>query len=246
MDKQVITLVGVSDIHGNLVPATVENFWPEGDILCICGDTVPLEYQSDTTESITWMGKCFYPWIESLPYKKVLMIAGNHDFFLEKLSIQYRNPNAIRDKLLMPSKLIYLEDSGAYVYGFHFYGTPWCPDLKNWAFYGDSDFLKKKFQDIPKNLDVLLTHAAPRVDTYGTTTEGNCMKEFGCPILAENIRLKKPQVSLFGHIHSGKHTPETIEGTTFANVSLLSERYKVTYSPIVLNLSKQHGIILSH
>lgn len=39
----------ISDLHGHL-PKDL----PGGDVLCICGDIVPLDYQNDFTQSIAW------------------------------------------------------------------------------------------------------------------------------------------------------------------------------------------------
>ena len=75
-------VAAISDIHGFL--DNPRNM-PEGDVLCICGDIVPLEFQVDTVRSISWFCLEFVPWVESLPYKKVLLLAGNHDFFLEEI-----------------------------------------------------------------------------------------------------------------------------------------------------------------
>ena len=40
-------VVAISDLHG-LLPKDL----PAGDVLCICGDIVPLEYQSDSYQSV--------------------------------------------------------------------------------------------------------------------------------------------------------------------------------------------------
>ena len=66
-------LCAISDMHGKL------DFKIEPcDILCICGDIVPLNVQSFHQGTIKWLIKHFVPWCEEQPCKKVFLIAGNH------------------------------------------------------------------------------------------------------------------------------------------------------------------------
>ena len=71
-------ICGISDIHGNLI----ENI-PECDVLCICGDIVTLNAQRNIEASKHWWETKFIKWIDKLPCKKVVVIPGNHDFYLE-------------------------------------------------------------------------------------------------------------------------------------------------------------------
>lgn len=228
-----LDIVAVSDLHGQLIPADAKNFWPAGEVLCIAGDIVPLEYQRNDIKSVAWFCSTFYNWVESLPYSKVVLIAGNHDFFLEYMNYPISS-------LLPPKKLYYLQDSSVKLFGFTFYGTPWISGLPNWAFYADSDMLKRKFSGIPEGVDVLMSHAAPKVDTYGTVLGGswNHLQDFGCEELAEEIAKKKPQLSIFGHIHSGNHNLKELDGIKYCNVSALSEDYTYVYKPMQITLTK--------
>ena len=235
--RKPITVVGISDLHG-LLPKEM----PVGDVLCICGDIVPLDVQSDEIESIAWLCTKFFPWIESLSYKKVFMVWGNHDFIGQKLATdkhgQHRKPRRVLKKLMAPAKLVLLEDTEAIYEGYRFYGSPWCPDLNMWAFYGDHDELTQHFSKIPTNTDVLLTHCPPRIGMFGTTTQGwNAMRDFGCRELADGVRHKQPKLHIFGHVHTGQHKRETIDGTTFANVSIKDENYEHTYDPQIFHLT---------
>lgn len=68
-------IVCISDLHGFLYkPEDV----PECDVVCICGDIVPLDYQGDDVASIAWFCLEFVPWTDQLRCKKVIFIAGNH------------------------------------------------------------------------------------------------------------------------------------------------------------------------
>ena len=76
-------ICGISDIHGNLY-----NEIPKCDVLCICGDIVPLSIQRDIKESDKWFTEDFIKWINNLPCNKVIIVPGNHDFYLEKMYIE--------------------------------------------------------------------------------------------------------------------------------------------------------------
>lgn len=236
--RKPITVVGMSDMHGLLIKP--QNM-PPGDVLCICGDIVPLDVQSDTIESIAWLCTKFFPWVEALPYKKVIMVWGNHDFIGQFLATnrngQHRKPNRVLKKIMAPAKLVLLEDS-EYIYeGYRFYGSPWCPALSQWAFYGDHETLVKKFAKIPQSVDVLITHCAPRIDQFGTTTQGwNAMRDFGCQELIEAVEQAAPRLHIFGHIHTGRHNRKVFYTTEFANVSIKDEDYQHSYDPQIFTL----------
>lgn len=232
-------ICGISDIHGDLIPA--DQFEP-CDVICICGDIMPLNIQRDNIESIVWFITDFYKWVESLPCEKVIMIWGNHDFIGEYLSYNrngdIRTPSRVLKKLKAPSKLILLQDSLFYYKGIKFWGSPWCPNLSSWAFYKDHDDLLEVFNNIPNNIDVLLTHTPPSIDTYGTVTQPgfNYMTDYGCHELTEVVLKKKPKIHIFGHVHSGRHISKDIDGTTYCNISIKDEHYDPIYEPTYLTL----------
>ena len=131
----------ISDLHGYL-PKDL----PGGDVLCICGDIVPLDYQSDFTQSVAWFCLDFAPWADSQPYRKVVFIGGNHDFFLQELGERHR-PSSVMKRLLPgphkgQSKLVYLCDDSVEIDGIRIYGTPWIADLARWAFLQHNDELR--------------------------------------------------------------------------------------------------------
>ena len=70
-----IKICAISDMHGildfDIKPC---------DILCICGDIVPLRVQSYHDGTLKWLAKTFVPWCEKQPCDKAFLIAGNHDW----------------------------------------------------------------------------------------------------------------------------------------------------------------------
>lgn len=228
-------VAAVSDLHGHLPNI------PECDVLCICGDTFPIESQDDQVMSTGWFYLEFIPWVESLPCKKVLLIAGNHDFILyqNNLTIAKRK---LFDRLTFyyeSDKLVYLLDELYEFEGKKFYGTPWIPELRRWAFYADSDTLKNKFKNIPNNIDVLMTHCPPKLGSAGIVhqwDDRHYMVNYGCEELDDVLVKKDIKWLLSGHIHTGNHIPESIHGTNVVNVSINDEDYMVKYEPFVFEI----------
>ena len=238
MSDQKIKVVSISDIHGYL-PRNL----PECDIVIIAGDILPLDIQRDTLRSISWFLLDFKPWADSLPCNKVIFIPGNHDFLFEEIGPNSNmNPSEVMKKLLgnhkSKSKLIYLCDNSYNYKGRTFYGTPWIPELKGWAFYKDKEELTNKFKNIPKKLDVLITHCPPSIGLAGTVLQRNWnyMSNFGSVELSEAIMNRDITWCISGHIHSGLHRSENIHNTNIVNVSLKDEDYEVNYEPFIFEL----------
>lgn len=174
-------LCGVSDIHGDLNINI-----PECDVLCICGDIINLNDQRDIPASKHWWETRFVKWVESLPCKKVIVVPGNHDFFLERMYTECWGWFKDRMRLLTNKKLEFLIDESFYYEDVHFYGTPWINPISfqegRWAF--ERNFNENPIE-IPK-CDVLLTHDNPYEN--------------------ENVRVSNSIATyhLFGHWHDGE------------------------------------------
>lgn len=216
-------ITAISDTHGVL--PNLEG----GDILCICGDIVPLQIQNYILISEYWLKTTFAEWINSLDFKHIIFIAGNHDFVL-----QYGN----YDELLKIKNLHYLKDNSINIDGIEFYGFPWCPVLKNWAFYCDEQDMIDKCNQIPE-ADILLTHCPPKIGTQGTVLQKdvyNYGSNFGNEILSNRLGELNYKYVLSGHIHSGNHDIDMLNNTKCINVSLKNEHYKDTYAPLVFEI----------
>ena len=187
-------ICGISDIHGNLNINI-----PECDVLCICGDVINLNDQRDIPTSKHWWETRFVKWVASLPCKKVIVIPGNHDFFLERMYTECWGWFKDHMTLLTDKKLEFLIDESFYYEDIHFYGTPWISPIMfqegKWAFeHPDWWNLEDKkrykyYQEIPK-CDVLLTHDNP------FENEALGLYSFG-----------KATYHLFGHWHDGEDNP---------------------------------------
>ena len=246
MEEKKLKIVGLSDIHG-LLPEL-----PECDVVCCAGDISPLDYQSDQTQMLGWFYLVFLPWVESLPCKKFLLCAGNHDFFLQNIHRRlidssdgcmrytWRSPGDVTKKLFPGmlkgkyNKFVYLCDSSFEYEGKRFYGTPWIADLSRWAFYLDNDSLMEKYKNIPKKCDVIITHMPPKIEGLGEVIQEGCFNtgtDYGSQELADVLKTRDFKYALCGHTHSGQHLPVELDGKKLVNVSLKNEDYKESYYP---------------
>lgn len=238
-------IVALSDIHGTLPNPKL---FPKCDVVCICGDIVPLDFQNDMVRSVAWFAGEFNVWANKLLCEKVIFVAGNHDFFLQEAAWSNQGPMTPKGvmKRLLPgnqysdSKLIYLCDNSVVVGNVRFYGTPWIADLQRWAFYKNDKDLAEAYDKIPNNVDVLLTHMPPMIGDCGTVLEytaRNSFSQFGNAKLAATILSKNIKWALCGHVHSGNHVPTTLEnGCNVVNVSLKDESYIVKYPLFEFNV----------
>lgn len=231
-----LKIVGISDLHGNLHDYQDDDF--SGDILCICGDIVPLSIQTDTNKTESWFMNEFLSWCSKLKFKKIFFIAGNHDIALQNDS------NFFKRNFPLTYFVSYLEDELA-IYNkdgvdYKIYGTPWCKRFGRWAFMASNKELRDKFSKIPYDLDILITHDEP----YGTNDislqdTGYPKQHFGSMPLFEAIETKQPRIHLAGHIHSGNHIPTRTFDTLSYNCSLLDEEYTLTYLPQIIYLPNE-------
>ena len=237
-----VKICAISDIHGDLIDI------PECDILCICGDILPFNMEKNIHYSIGWLAGPFQQWALAAPCKHVVMIWGNHDFIGENFYKGWLDSEDIHEILFQNDigtpKIHILCDESIELLGVKFYGTSWCPSLKNWAFYGDSKRLKEKFSNIPSDTNILLTHCPPKFGKQGMVLQSdsyNYLSDYGCKELQEAIEKKFAVKStttfiLSGHIHSGNHCEEVHGGFVYRNVSVKDEDYVVSYEPYILEI----------
>lgn len=243
-----VKVCAISDIHGTLIDI------PECDILCICGDILPLDIQRNNDESVAWLAGPFQNWLLEAPCKYVVMIWGNHDWYGDKccrggLEGWEQCERLFKRDLGPDPKIHILQDEEKHILGIKFYGTSWCPSLRNWAFYGDSETLKEKFDLIPTDTDILLTHCPPEFGQQGIVLQQNnwnFLANFGCSELQDTIERKFVDLRrnkdynklyvLSGHIHSGNHEWENEGNVWYRNVSIKDENYEPVYLPKVFTI----------
>jgi Icc-related predicted phosphoesterase len=200
---------------------------PDGDLLVHAGD-LTLRGERREVED-------FNAWLEELPHRHKIVVAGNHDWVFE------REPRLARSCLTAAA---YLEDSAITVEGLRVYGSPWQPWFMSWAFnLPRGRALREKWASIPAGTDLLLTHAPPR--GVGDRLAGPLVRALsfaagqrghaGCRDLLSAVRRVRPRLHVFGHIHEGYGT-HLQEGTIFVNASCCDAPYRPLNAPVVVDL----------
>lgn len=211
-------IVFISDTHGKHQELTI----PNGDMIIHAGDISSIGKEKEIIEFINWY--------KSLPHKYKIFIAGNHDFFFE-----IAEQGIIDNKI--PNDIIYLNDSGCSIEGINIWGSPIQPEFLNWAFNRKrGEEIKKHWDLIPENIDVLITHGPP----YGILDQTQEKEHVGCCDLIEKVLEIKPRIHVFGHIHEDCGIVEK-DNITFINASVLNHKYVYTNTPVLLNYNFKNG-----
>ena len=232
-----LDIQATSDLHGNL-PSIEKPF----DLLLICGDISPA-HDHYFNYQINWFQHDFAEWINKLPFKdefsKVILIAGNHDFWGEKIQKEHLGIFNIETQ----NRVVYLRNTG-YNYicsdgsEISIFGTPYCKIFGSWAFMVSDETLEKKYKQIPDNVDILISHDSPTLNELGFIHSGwNAETEAGNKVLDKYIIEKKPKYFFSGHIHSGNHGFKKIGDTYMANVSYINENYTPFYPILEFTLN---------
>ena len=201
---------------------------PGGDLLIHAGDIMnsgrnPMDiYQ-------------FCKWFDGLnQYDTKVFIAGNHDRLFEtdpemasQIYTSYKNIEYLQDNRL---DLWDQDDQQTVIYG-----SPWQPEFYNWAFNlpRRGDELKEKWDAIPADTDILITHGPPQ-DHLDISGPPYNEPHLGCELLRVKVDEQPPKIHVFGHIHGG-YGYKFHNGTHFFNASILNERYEYVNRPVTFD-----------
>jgi Icc-related predicted phosphoesterase len=206
-------IVVISDTHGQhglLGPLS-------GDLLIHCGDFGLGESGADDTlqDLDDWFGRQHF--------RHILCTGGNHDFAVEER--QRRGQRVFRHAVLLQDQTIEID-------GLRCHGSPWVPELTQWAHYRSAVDLARAWAAIPGDVDLLITHTPPR----GVLDVNSRGQACGCPLLRQRVAEIRPQAHCFGHIHASGGTTR-VDGTWFVNASMVDHRYDLVRAPIAFDLA---------
>lgn len=209
-------LIATSDLHGY---QPVFSEW--GEVIVIAGDLTPRGSLKDTAK--------FSAWITNLAkkFKHIVFVAGNHDSFFQTTGGQLRS---FKLDWKQRGNIHYLEDSGVTIDGVKFWGSPWTPMFHNWAFMQEDAELKKYWDMIPSDTDVLITHGPPQGILDRTMTDYAGSKTLYNRVLLSDLA---PKVHIFGHIHGGYGERALgLPITRFFNVAHCDDDYEPVNKPV--------------
>ena len=214
MKKKITFISDTHNKHKHLTSKGMGNILGSGDYLIHAGDCTSMGSKSEITQ--------FLEWFSNTDFKHKIFIAGNHDFGFEKqtdIAQEYKEMG-----------VIYLFDSSVIIDGIKFYGSPWQPEFHNWAFnLSRGEELAEKWEQIPSDVDVLITHGP----AYGILDYAPIGGHVGCEELYRKIVEVKPKIHVCGHIHDG-YGQKTMGGIEFLNASVLNDRYEHAHKPIAI------------
>ncbi len=215
-------IVCVSDTHGQHREIKLI---PDGDVLVHAGDCLKTGSLEELEDLNRWFGE--------LPHPYKILIAGNHDWCFE------RDPERARARV---TNAIYLEDSGATVEGVNFWGSPYTPRFRNWAFNADrGPDIAVHWAKIPSDTDVLVTHGPPEGIFDAVIGSEYCFG-VGCADLFARIEALSLKAHIFGHIHeSHGFGIREKDGVKFANASICNARYRPLDNPIIIDIDTLEG-----
>lgn len=189
-------IVAVADTHlyhDELMPL------PDGDVLVHAGDMLRFGDLDELAE--------FCEWFARLPHATKIVVAGNHERCFESHHAQAVD--------MLGPDVHYLQDSGIQLGGLRWWGSPWQPEYRDWAFnLPRGAALRERWSLIPDDTDVLITHTPP----LGLGDRGPVGGRDGCEELARRVAELRPLLHLFGHIHQDGGL-WTDGATTSANVT---------------------------
>lgn len=204
----------ISDTHGKHKQLTL----PDADVIIHCGDMTPMGREHEVHNFMKW-----FSGLEQYKYR--ICIAGNHDWIFEL--------NHTLAMTLIPSNVIYLEDTEIVIDGVKFYGTPVQKPFMNWAFNRPEEKLEHYWGMIPDDTDVLITHSPPYM--VGDMVKWDRSHQGSPSLYKEVIERIHPNIHCFGHIHEGNGIRH-VDDVTFINASNLDEHYNCIFSPILIEI----------
>jgi Icc-related predicted phosphoesterase len=206
----------ISDLHGE---------YPDlegGDLLIVAGDLTGRDLENEYA--------LFDYWLNEQPYKKKIVIGGNHDNYLyecRKLGVKPLFHRFFSAEYLCDSgtefeieeeieehhwtgKLITQKRKRS----FKIWGSPWTAAFPGMnphcmaftvSFGCDTDqILDEYWQMIPDDTDILITHSPPYMildEVERKIKNGIRFENVGSPSLRATIERIKPKLHVFGHIH---------------------------------------------
>jgi len=206
-------------MHGN-----IQLPMPEADMIIHAGD---FSGRGGKEEILN-----FLFWLNSLPYKHKVFIAGNHDLRMDP-SHYLHDIDWFRKTMSLYPSLIYLQGDTVEVEGIKIFGSPVTPSFgRGWAFNADRGAeIDWEWAKIPDDIDIAVTHGPPYGYGDKVAWDGRVV---GCKDLLRKLEEVKPKIHVFGHIHEGYGVYKN-DNTMFINASMVDEHYYYVNKPVIID-----------
>ena len=212
MRKRTIKIVVLSDTHGkhNQLPI------PKCDLFIFGGDS-----------NITSFDKLleFNKWLRKIDATKKIVIAGNHDSFLEQMDY-YQTCSFF-------TNAIYLMNNHVKVFGLKIFGSPFSKKFNKWSYMRQDNNLQMIWNLIEQKTDIILIHGP----AYGWLDKNVDGENCGSITLRNTIEHIKPKYLICGHIHEDSGILKE-KDITIINASALDEKYQLKFEPKMFYIEK--------
>lgn len=157
-----------------------------------------------------------------------VLIAGNHDWGHLHFGKSWSKQTL--------TNAIYLEEESIELFGYKIYGTPWQKPFYNWAFNIDDIRRKEKYNGIPDDTEVLITHGPP----FGILDKLEEGGRAGDELLLERVKqLRDLKLNVFGHLHFEGNKVTEMEDTIFVNAAICDDRYIPRSDYLIIELPEK-------
>ncbi len=213
-----LKLLHLSDTHLQTFPEL-----PEADILAHSGDALNYGGMDDLIE--------FRKQLEPIHtrFQHILFTPGNHDWIFEK---NYKFAEEFLYEKIPNILVLHNQEWKHPAIPYKFYATSDQPAFCNWAFNRSPQALIKSYENIPRDTQILITHAP----AHGILDKTMYGEEVGSKELKEELpKLKDLKLHMFGHIHHSYGQTKQ-NGVIYSNGAICNEDYKPTQAPRIIEL----------
>lgn len=207
-DNRALRAVCISDTHGlRLEKSQI----PDGDLLIHCGDLTKLGTHDEVQMEVDWLN--------TLPHKHKIFVAGNHDGWLDsaiRTKVDEEQAEILEETSQDPSEnginwgnICYLQNSGVTLNfqngrSLRVHGVPQVPALEPaqtihaFEYFDTPKSAPRRPCPVEPATDILVSHSPPQfhLDNYPYA--------LGCPQLLREDWLIRPALHVFGHAHASR------------------------------------------
>jgi len=226
-----LRFVCISDTFGAHTSLTGK--MPHGDVLVHTGNF--------TESSLPQEISSFNAWLSTMPHKHKIVVAGSRDAIFDAEAYPYTWRRAghptcyhISETKSLLTACTYLEHTSTTVEGMKIFGSPYNCNAFSFAFHALRGApMKKLWEKIPSDTDVLLTHTAP-LGHGDLCVDG---RREGCANLLDWVESYRPLLHIFGGVREGAGLTSN-DRTMFINACSLGLTYapSAVRKPLVIDL----------
>lgn len=203
-------IVAISDVHNRYHNLII----PECDLLISAGD-----YSFHGEPAVV---KAYHQWLNEQKAARIISGQGNHEEWVEK---NFEEAKVIA--LAACPRVDFVEEGEIIIDGVKVWYSSITPWFHDWAYNRHrGDAIDAHWKKIPEGTNILVTHGPP----YGildcvNRVDGTPKERVGCWNLKARIKTIKPDLHIFGHIHS-EHGEKHEDGVSYYNVAVCDEMYQ--------------------